>query len=89
MSSQSKAGYIEYTYHKVEIDNALCKRRFHVAFEEGQKKVAKTQVTCPHCDVVVWEAENHVPGVLLREENLVKSPDGTNPMVYECHFKVN
>ena len=87
MSSQPRSNAIEYTYQKVEIDNPKCNRRFHVAYEIGQPKVAKSQVLCPHCDVVVWEAFDQAPGVLIREENLVKSPDGSNPMVYECHFQ--
>ena len=27
-------------YKKIEIDNAVCKRRFHIAFEEGRSPVA-------------------------------------------------
>jgi hypothetical protein len=74
-------------YKKIEIDNAICKRRFHIAYEEGYPEILpKVQVLCPHCGVPVFEATNHPPAILTREENLVKSPDGTRPMIYDCKF---
>ncbi|NBW80342.1 hypothetical protein EBR21_01180 [bacterium] len=74
------------TYRKIEIDNATCKRRFHVAFEEGQTPVSETKVLCPHCGVTLFEAKNHPPAILSRDENLVKSPDGSNTTLNECRF---
>lgn len=75
------------SYRKIEIDNPICKRRFHVAFEEGNDKVeAKVDLKCPHCGVTVYEAESHPPALLLREENLVKSPDGSRPLMGACAF---
>ena len=85
-TSAETASVNEFEYQKIEVDNAICNRRFHIAFEQGQAKVAHTEINCPHCGVKLWEAHNHVPALLLREENLVKNPDGTNPMVYECKF---
>lgn len=73
-------------YKKVEIDNSTCRRRFHIAFEEGQPPVAETKVLCPHCGVTLFEAQNHPPAILSRDENLVKSPDGTRKTLNECHF---
>lgn len=74
------------TYRKVEVDNAVCKRRFHIAFEDGIAPIAQVKIACPHCGVLVYEAKNHPPAILSREENLVKSPDGSNPVIYECKF---
>lgn len=76
----------EMTYHKIEIDNAVCNRRFHVVFEEGQPNLPQVVIKCPHCQVTIYEAKNHPPALLSREENLVKSPDGSRPIVYECKF---
>jgi hypothetical protein len=74
------------TYRKIEIDNAVCKRRFHIAFEEGQAPVSETKVECPHCGVTLFESKNHPPAILSRDENLVKSPDGSNSILNECRF---
>jgi len=74
------------TYRKIEIDNSTCRRRFHIAFEEGQDPVSETKVMCPHCGVLLFEAKDHPPAILSRDENLVKSPDGSNRTLSECHF---
>ncbi len=74
------------SYKKIEIDNAVCKRRFHIAFEEGRAPVAETSVACPHCGIILFEAKAHPPVILSREENLIHSPDGSRPTLYECKF---
>lgn len=74
-------------YKRVLIDNAVCKRRFHIAYEEGAQNEAHVQAACPHCGVVLFEAQNHPPVMLAREENLVKSPLGDAPIQYECRFE--
>jgi hypothetical protein len=75
-------------YRKIEIDNPICNRRFHIAWEEGTAKVVpETRVNCPHCGVTLFEAKNHAPVILLREENLVNAPDGTRRMCYECKLQ--
>ncbi len=76
----------KFEYRKFEIDNVVCRRRFHIAYEEGQKPQPKVEVDCPHCGVRLFEAVDHPPVILLREENLVKSPDGSRPLLYECKF---
>lgn len=73
-------------YKRVLIDNAVCKRRFHVVYEEGAKNEAAVQAECPHCGLVLFEAQNHPPVMLAREENLVKSPTGDAHIQYECRF---
>lgn len=74
------------SYRKIEIDNVVCRRRFHIAFEQGQASIPEVKIACPHCGVTVYEAKDHPPAILSREENLVKSPDGSRPMMYECNF---
>lgn len=74
------------SYKKIEIDNSVCKRRFHIAFEEGRPPVAEARAICPHCGVTLFEAKNHPPVILSREENLIHSPDGSRPTLNECKF---
>jgi len=76
----------KFEYHKIEVDNAVCRRRFHIAFETGQAPVKHVKIDCPHCGLRLWEAENHPPALLLREENLVRSPDGSVPLLTSCPF---
>ena len=83
MSPTTQAGL---SYRKIEIDNSVCRRRFHIAFEEGQAPVSETKVLCPHCGVTLFEAKNHPPAILSRDENLVKSPDGSRTTLDECLF---
>ena len=73
-------------YEKLLIDNATCKRRFHLVFESGAKNNTHVEVKCPHCGVVLFDETNHPPVVLARDENLIKSPDGSEPVVYDCKF---
>lgn len=78
---------MDYKYCKIEIDNPKCNRRFHIAFEERDgAKLGHTQVLCPHCGVTVFERDNAPVAILSREENLVKAPDGSRPMVFNCDF---
>ena len=84
--SEARDSVSKFEYHKIEIDNAVCRRRFHIAFEEGQPPVPKVSLDCPHCGLRLWEADNHPPAILLREENLVRSPDGSVPLLTECPF---
>ncbi len=73
-------------YQKLLIDNATCHRRFHLVFESGAKTKPQVQVSCPHCGVLLFEKSNHPVVTLVREENLIKSPDGRELMVYDCHW---
>ncbi len=83
MSHSSSANY-----RKIEIDNPICGRRFHIAWEEGAAKIVpETKVECPHCGVTLFKAENHAPAILLREENLVNAPNGSRTQCNECKFQ--
>ncbi|BBH52860.1 MULTISPECIES: hypothetical protein [Fluviispira] len=73
-------------YEKRLIDNAVCRRRFHLVYEEGTKNESHVEIKCPHCGVTLFEENNHPTVTLARDENLIKSPDGTQPIVYECKF---
>ena len=76
----------EHDHKKILIDNAICKRRFHLIYEENSPKPEHVVIKCPHCSVILFEADNHAPVLLAREENLVKSPTGEATIVYECNF---
>lgn len=73
-------------YKKIEIDNSVCKRRFHIAYEEGRSPVAETSALCPHCGITLFEAKNHPPVILSRDENLIQSPDGSRTTLNTCKF---
>jgi hypothetical protein len=74
-------------YKKVEIDNLICKRRFHIAYEEGTPTKDLVKIQCPHCSDVIYEKKNHPYAELIREENLTHEPDGTKPLMSHCQFK--
>jgi hypothetical protein len=78
---------VEHEHKKILIDNAICKRRFHLIYEDNTTKPEHVVVKCPHCSVILFEAENHAPVLLAREENLVKSPTGDHITIYNCDFK--
>lgn len=79
---------MDYTYRKIEIDNPICNRRFHLAFEERKDGPrGPVSVACPHCGVTIFENPNMPPVILTREENLVKTPDGSRPLVQKCDLK--
>ena len=73
-------------YEKRLIDNATCNRRFHLIYETGSNNNAHVQVKCPNCGVILFDEPNHPPVMLAREENLIKSPDGSEPIIYDCKF---
>lgn len=73
-------------YKKAVIDNAVCGRRFHIAFEEGGETLPHVKIACPHCGETVFEANHHAEAILSREENLTQSPDGSFPIIYNCSF---
>ena len=78
---------LDYEYKKIEVDNPVCNRRFHIAYEERTNGPrGHVQVACPHCGVTIFESDNFPPVILAREENLVKSPDGSRPLVQKCDF---
>ena len=73
-------------HKKILIDNSICKRRFHLVYEENQTTHQHVLIKCPHCSVTLFEADNHSPVLLAREENLVRAPTGDATIVNECKF---
>lgn len=73
-------------YKKIEVDNPICNRRFHLAFEEGRQPIAKAEVLCPHCGSSIYLATNHPPILLTRDENLIKAPDNSRQTMKTCQF---
>ncbi len=73
-------------YKQILIDNAVCKRRFHLVYEENAKPIPQVQIQCPHCSVVIFDEKNHPEVFLAREENLVYSPKGDYKIISECTF---
>ena len=75
------------SYEKILIDNTVCSRRFHMTFDTEAPLVAKVEITCPHCQHVLFEAENHPPVKLARDENLVRTTTLSRNLIRECDFK--
>lgn len=73
-------------YSKFLIDNTSCSRRFHVTFDDEAPAVAKTELQCPHCGIVVFSATAHPPVSFQREENLVKTVSLSDNIVTKCDF---
>lgn len=75
------------TYQKLLIDNTVCSRRFHLTFDNESQPRSKVEVKCPHCEHVIFEAENHPSVKLAREENLVRTTELSRTLIRECDFK--
>ena len=73
-------------YVKLLVYNASCKRRFHLVYEAGSTPLKSVEVKCPHCGIIVFEQTDHPSVIIAREENLIKSPDGSESIIYECKF---
>ena len=74
------------SYKKFFVDNAICSRRFHCAFDDEDAKVAHTEIICPVCQLKVFEADNHPPLTLARDENLITSTQFSRILVRECNY---
>jgi len=79
----------EITYKKIEIDNAVCRRRFHIAFEDATPLEGHVKLECPHCHLTIYEKKDHPRAELIREENLTHQPDGSRPILTKCQFNPN
>jgi hypothetical protein len=75
------------SYEKLLIDNTVCSRRFHLTFDHEAPLSAKVEVKCPHCDHLLFAAENHPPVKLARDENLVRTTSLSRHLIRECDFK--
>lgn len=73
-------------YQEVLIDNFICNRRFHIYFDPEAKKMPEVSVECPHCGATIFDKKHHPIAELAREENLVKSPDASHPLMKKCYL---
>ena len=64
-------------------------RRFHLAYDDEERKQEKVVLRCPHCQVVIFRSAAHPDVRLLREENLTKVSEFGSMLVDECAFKDN
>jgi hypothetical protein len=74
-------------YVKKLIDNTVCSRRFHITYDDKDKTQAEVKLACPFCGITIFEAQDHPPANLARQENLVKTAELSDNMVYQCNFK--
>lgn len=74
-------------YKKILVDNPTCSRRFHISFDDESNPVARTEVRCSYCNVVVFSEENHPQAILAREENLTKTTALSNRLTRQCDFE--
>ncbi|MES2615718.1 MAG: hypothetical protein V4591_09915 [Bdellovibrionota bacterium] len=73
-------------HKKILIDNSVCKRRFHLVYENNPAVQEHVVVKCPHCSVTLFEQDSHSPVTLAREENLVYAPTGDAQILSTCNF---
>lgn len=74
-------------YKKLLVDNPVCSRRFHITFDDESNTVARTEVRCSYCNVVVFSEDNHPPAKLAREENLTKTTALSSRLAKQCDFE--
>lgn len=80
-------GDIKMSYEKLLVDNVVCSRRFHLTFDNEAPLVNKVEIKCPHCQHLVFQAENHPQVKLARDENLVRTTTLSRDLIRECDFK--
>lgn len=73
-------------YRKLLVDNPACSRRFHLTFDDESTERTKVEITCPFCNVVIFQKDNHPPVKMARQENLVVTNAYSPPDAYtrEC-----
>ena len=75
------------TYKKILVDNIVCIRRFHIAYDTEGAKLPQVTLQCPHCGIVVFQEENHPRAALIREENLVQTAELSENRLQNCQFR--
>ena len=74
-------------YKKIEIDNPVCMRRFHLAYDDETETASEVKIHCPHCQVVIFASADHPRVSFLREENLTSVSDLSPLLINECKFQ--
>ena len=75
------------SYKKILVDNPVCSRRFHIAFDDEGEKQKTVEVKCLHCGALIFARKDHPSARLLRDENLVKETELSSVKAFECDFK--
>lgn len=75
------------SYKKIMVDNDKCSRRFHITYDSDGPKLDQVSLSCPFCDVEIFNAERHPAVQLARQENLVKTAELSDLIVRDCQFK--
>jgi hypothetical protein len=73
-------------YRKILVDNLICKRRFHLTYDDAAAPQATAEVRCLHCQAPIYMRKNHPPLQLAREENLVSTTDLSPLQSSHCNF---
>lgn len=76
-------------YRKIIVDNPVCMRRFHLAGDDAVAGAAGAELRCPHCQVVIFKADERTAVRFLREENLTKVTELSSELVQECALQDN
>ena len=74
-------------YHKIVVDNPVCMRRFHLACDDEVSDAPRTELRCPHCQVVIFTAEAGKTVSFLREENLTKVTAFSTQLTNDCAWQ--
>lgn len=75
------------TYVKKLIDNTVCSRRFHLTYDDRDPKQAKVTLNCPFCGIKIFEATDHPPVNLARQENLIQTAELSDDIITQCAFE--
>ena len=73
-------------YQKIVVDNLICKRRFHLSFDDAAPSQAQVELRCLHCSAPVFSRSNHPSVRLVREENLVSTTSISPLQAKHCNF---
>ncbi len=73
-------------YEKKLVDNSVCSRRFHISYDPDQAPQSHVRLKCPYCETFIFQADNHPPVKLLRQENLIQTAELSDQIVTQCSF---
>ncbi len=79
-------GFTAMAYQKILVDNLICKRRFHLSYDDAAKTQEEVDVRCLHCRASLFKRKNHPPVRMLREENLIATTNLSPLQATSCNF---
>jgi len=74
-------------YKKILVDNLVCSRRFHIAYNEQDKLEEKVSASCPYCGVNVFKASQHPKVTMIRDEIIISNRELSPKRTSQCHLK--